>query len=96
MEPVGQFHHDHPDILGHGNDHTAKVLRLGVFSGLKFQLADLCQTFNKKRDLFTEMPDQVIAGDIRVLNCIVEEPDHDGGDIHLHLAEDARHLQGMD
>jgi hypothetical protein len=42
MEPIRKLYKDDPDIIYHGEEHLAEVLRLLLLSGIKLELTDLC------------------------------------------------------
>lgn len=60
MQPVGQLNDDHADILRHGKEHLADILRLLFLLGGKRHLAELCHTIHKVGDGLAEF-----RGDIR-------------------------------
>jgi len=41
VKPVAEFHDDHPDVIGHGEDHLSHVLGFLLFGAAELHLADL-------------------------------------------------------
>ena len=55
VQPVGQLDEDDPDVLGHGDDHLADVLRLLLLDAAEGHLRQLGDTVDEQRDLVAEL-----------------------------------------
>ena len=79
MQPVCEFDHDDPDVLGHRYDHSSQIFSLRVFGGLKLDLGDLGQTIDQQSNLLPKMMDEILTCYVSILDSIVQKPDDDGG-----------------
>ena len=73
VHPVGQLHQQHPDVVGHGQDHLADVFRLLGLPVPEGQLADLGDPVDDVGDFFAEVLLQVVQGGGGVLHRVVEQ-----------------------
>ena len=95
VEPVGQLHQHHPDVIDHGQDHFAKVFGLLVLGRDKLEAADLRHAFDDARHVDAEFLLHPLNGNRSVFDHIVQ---HAGGQTHhvqLHVGQHVRDFQGM-
>ncbi len=96
MQPVSQLDQNHPDIVGHGQQHFAEIFRLAFLFGLEMNLADFGDTIHQKRNLFTEHGGKVIIGGQGVLDRVMQKTGDNTGNIETQLSQQTGHLHGMD
>ena len=96
VETVGQFDHDHADVGDHRQDHLPESLRLLLLARDVGEPADLRQAVHEIGNGRAELLRDRLAGRQRVLEDVVEKPDHDRDVVGLHLGEDRRDIQRMD
>ena len=95
MKPVGKFHDDHPDVIGHGEDHLSHVLGFLLLGAAELHLADLGDPVHDVGGFLAEEPFDLAQFRGRVLDGVVEETGCHADHIHFHLGEEVSHLQGM-
>jgi hypothetical protein len=54
VKPIGQLHHDHPNVLGHCQKHLAEVFRLRFDLGAEHDLGQLADPIDEFRHLTPE------------------------------------------
>ena len=72
-DPVGQLHQQHPDVVGHGEDHLADVFRLLGLPVAEGQLADLGDPVDDVGHFVAEILLQVVQGGGGVLHRVVQQ-----------------------
>ena len=95
VQPVGQLHQQHADVAGDGQHQLAEILRLLGALGENFQLGELGDAVHQTGDLLAEILLDVLIGDQRVLDRVVQQRGHDGGHVELELGEDGGDFQRM-
>ena len=95
MNPVGQLHQQHPDIMGHGEDHLADIFRLLGLPVAENQLADLGNPVDHIRHFLPEILVQFVQGGGGVLHRVVEQAGGDGDWPQAHLGQMIGHFQGV-
>ena len=95
VQPVGQLDQKHADVAGHGQHQLAEILGLLGAFGEKFQLGEFGDAVHQIGDLLAEILLDVVIGDQRVLDRVVQQRGDDGGHVELELGQDGRHFQGM-
>ena len=95
VQPVGQFDQDDADVLGHGQDHFADILRLGLFLGFKRNKADLGHAVHNVGHFLAEKAFKLIHRGLGVLHGIVQEPGGDAGGVKTHVGQDVGGFQRM-
>ena len=95
VQPVGQLDQQHADVAGDGQHQLAEILRLLGAFGKDFQLGELGDAVHQAGDLVAEILLDILIGDQRVLDGVVQQRGDDGGDIELELGEDGGDFQGM-
>ena len=93
VQAVGELDQNDAQVIGHGEDHLAKVLGQFFLVGPELDLADLGQTVDQFADIGAELAFDVIEGDDRVFDDIVEDGGDDRGDVELEVGQDDRHFQ---
>ncbi len=73
VEPVGELDEDDANVLRHGNDHLAVVLRLGLLAALEADPGQLRDAFDELRHLGAEFRLDLLQVRARVLDDVVEE-----------------------
>ena len=73
VEPVGQLHQHHSDVLGHGDEHLADVLRLRLLGAVEGDLLELGDARHQLADRRPEALLQVRDGQVGVLHRVVED-----------------------
>ena len=91
VEPVAELDEDDADVLGHGHEHLADVLRLCLFAGVDVDLAELGDPVDQLGHVGTELVAHLLASHVGVLDGVMEQ----GGDqrvrVQAEVGEDARH-----
>ena len=95
VQPVGQLHQQHADVAGDGQHQLAEILRLLGALGEDFQLGELGDAVHQIGDLLAEILLDVLIGDQRVLDRVVQQRGDDGGHVELELGQDGGHFQRM-
>jgi len=96
VETISQLHQDYPDVVRHGKEHLAKVLRLAFLLGFEVDLADLRNTIDQIRNLGAEDSLKFFEGCKGIFQGIVQKPGGNGLDIKPQIGEDRGHFHGMD
>ena len=86
VQPVRELDHEHADVLGHGHDHFAYGLCLGVLAVL--DLVQLGHTVHEHGDLFTEVLGELLQRVVGVLHGVMQKTRHQGRARHAQFGED--------
>ena len=95
VEPVGQLDEDDADVLRHGQEHLADVLRLLLLMGQGAELAELGDAVDEACDIRAEVLLDVGERGLRVFRDVVKQRRRDGHRVQPHLGQDAGHGQGV-
>ena len=95
VQTVGQLDEHHADVVHHGQHHLAHVFRLRFFGRGEVDLADLGDAFDDVGDLLAELGFDLVDGDRRVFDGVVQQPGGDGRGVEPHLGQQNRDLQRM-
>ena len=95
VKPVGELDEHHADVLGHGHQHLPDVLRLGLFTSVDVDLAELGDPLDETGDGFAELAPDLVQGDVGVLDRVVEQCCGEGLGVQAQLAEEDRRRQGV-
>ena len=90
MEPVGELDQDDADVADHGEQHLAQVLGLLVLVGADRQLRDLGLALDDATHDGAEALLDLLEGDGRVLDRVVEQPGDHGVAVEVHLGQQRR------
>ena len=93
VQPVGELDQQHANVAGDGDQQLAEVLGLLGLLGDEVELLDLGQAVDQRADLLAEHLVDLGAGDVGVLDDVVQQRGGDGGVVELELGEDRRHLE---
>ena len=87
MQAIGEFHQDHPDILGHRKGHFLEVFCLSFSPGLEhaFEFTDSVNQFS---DLVIKLQPKGVFGDSGVFNHVMKQRCHQALVIHVHVCKD--------
>ncbi len=89
VEAIGELDDDDADVFGHRQEHLAKVLDLRVFLRLIGDPGQLGHALNQPRDLFAELLGDLLAGDRRVFDDVVQQRRGNRLMVHLEVGQDA-------
>ncbi len=93
---IRELHHDDADVVDHGQQHLAEVLRLPFLAGRKRDRAEFRHPFDDVGDVGAEhLLDALDAGE-RVFDDVVEQAGGDGHDVQAHVGEDVGDFERMD
>ena len=95
VQPVGELDQNHPDVLGHGDQHLAETLRLPLFLAEELELAQLGDTGDERGDLGAEGRCDLFLAGVRIFDGVVKQRAGDGHGVHLQLGQNGRDRQGM-
>ena len=95
MQPVGELDQQHPNILGHGEEQLAQVLRLGCFLGDQVKLLDLGQAVDQGGDLAAELLLDFSLRLFGILDDVMKESGGDGRAVELHFGQYSGDLKRM-
>ena len=95
VEPVGELDQKHAGVVSDGEQELAEILGLLGVLGDEVELAELGQAVDQPADLLAERLVDLLAGDGRVLDRVVQHRRRDGGVVDLELRQDGRDLERM-
>mmetsp|Transcript_9448 Transcript_9448/g.24485 ORF Transcript_9448/g.24485 Transcript_9448/m.24485 type:complete len:385 (+) Transcript_9448:369-1523(+) len=97
VQPVGELHDNDAPVLGHGEQHGARVHALvELFVPRGVHLGHLRLALNNPRHLHAKLGAQLLECDVvAVLDRIVQQAGNDGCGIHFEGCEYQRHLDRM-
>ena len=93
VEPVGQLHEHHPDVLRHRHEHLANVLRLRLFGTVEGDLLQLGDAGDQLANRRPEALLQVGNGQVGVFHGVVEDGGRQGVAIQLEVRQDGGDAQ---
>ncbi len=96
MQAIGQLHEDDPDVVHHGEQHLAEVLRLAFLAGRERDGADLGDAFDHMRDFWPEELLDALDGGEGVFDDVVEEAGGNGHGVQLHICEKVGYGERVD
>ena len=95
VQPVGQLDQQHADVAGDRQHQLAEILRLLGAFGKNFQLGEFGDAVHQAGDLVAEILFDILIGDQRVLDGVVQQRGDDGGHVQLEFGQDGGDFQGM-
>ena len=95
VQPIGQLDDDDPDVLRHGQQHLAHILRLLLLLGGKGDFVQLGHPVHQGGHIGAELLLHIRQLHRGILHHIVEDGGHDGLAVHPQIHQDAGHQQGM-
>ena len=96
VEPVCKLDNEHPDILGHGEEHLSQVFSLTFLLALKFEGAQFGDTINEFSDLSAKIPRHVFHCVGSIFNDIVQQTRSDSLGIHSEFSKYYSNCERMD
>ena len=87
VQAVGELDQDHPDVLGHRQDHLAEVLGLLFFGGLERDLRKLRHAVDEFRDVLAELLFNLLERRVRVLDGVVQKSGDDARNVEPELGQ---------
>jgi hypothetical protein len=95
VQPVGQLHEDHADVVDHREQHLAEVLRLPLLARREGNRADFRQALDDVGDVGAEQLGDALDGGQRVLDHVVEQPGGDAHHVQPLIRQNVRNLKRM-
>ena len=95
MQPVGQLHQQHADVVGEGEQEFAQVLGGALILRLRLDLAELGDPVDQPRDIAAEQFLDLLGRRDRVLDRVVEDRGDDRLVVELQVGQDAGDLDRM-
>ena len=93
VQPVGDLDEDDPDVLGHGHEHLPQVFHLLVLVAGELHPGQLGDPLHDVRHVRAELPGDVLVGERRVLDAVVEQSGRHRVHVQLQVRHDAGHRQ---
>ena len=95
VQAIGELDQQHAHVVGDGEQQLAEILRLlGVLGG-EIELVELGQAVDQPADLGAEQLVDLLAGDRRVLDRVVQHRGDDRRVVELELGQDRRDFERM-
>ena len=92
VEPVGELHQEHADVIRHGEQELAHVLGGALALGLRLDLRKLGDAVDQARHGRPEALLDLLVCRHRILDRVVEDGGGDRLVVEVEVGEDARHL----
>ena len=90
VEPVGELHQQHADIVAESEQELAKVLRGALILRLRLDLAELGNSVDQAGDVLAEQPLDLFRSRDRILDRVVKDGGRDRLVVELQVGEDSR------
>ncbi len=95
VKTVGEFHHDHANVVDHGEQHLADVFGLARLWSEKIEAADFRGAFDQARDVRTKLHGNLFERNLCVFDDVVKQRGAERSDVELHVREKMRHFHRM-
>ena len=95
MQPVGELHQQHADVVAEREQELAQVLGGALVLRLRLDLAELGHAVDQPRDVLAEQLLDLLGSRERVLDRVVEDRGDDRLVVELQVGEDAGDLDRM-
>ena len=95
VQAVGELDQEHAGVIGDREQELAEILGLLGVLGDEVELAELGQAVDQTADLLAERLVDLLAGDRRVFDRVVQHRRGDRGVVDLELGQDRRHFERM-
>ena len=95
VNAVGEFHHDHANVIHHGQKHLADVFGLARFRSEQIEAADFGDAFHQARDIGAKLLGNLLERNFRVFDYVVKKRGAKGGHVELHVREKMRDFDWM-
>ncbi len=95
VQPVGELDQQHADIVRHGEQELAEILRGALVLGLRFDLGQLGDAVDQPRDGGAEQLLDLLDRRDGVLHRVVQDRGGDRLVVEMQLGQDAGHLDRM-
>ncbi len=95
VKPVGQLDYEHPDVLGHGQDHLSDVFRLALLCAAELYFGEFGDPVHQLDNLIAERFPQFLHLHGGIFHYVVEQARRHGGGVHLELGQEVGHFEGM-
>jgi hypothetical protein len=83
VQAIAQLDDHHADVLRHGEEHLAQILRLLLLKRLPLNPGELGDAVHQAADFRPELRLYLVQGERRVFRDVVQEAGADSGPIHL-------------
>jgi hypothetical protein len=93
---VRQLHQDDADVVDHGEQHLAEILRLALLARGKRDGSDLGDALDQVGHFRAEQLADLLDRRQGVLDHVVQEAGDDGSGVEAKVGEEIGHLEGMD
>ena len=87
VQPVGELHQDHPDVVDHRQQHLAEVLGLPLLARRELNRSEFGDPFDHVRDVDAEQLLDPLDWRLGVFDDVVEQARGDRDDVQLHVGE---------
>ena len=95
VRAVSQLDEDDADVLGHDKKHLAQVFRLIILERLERQLAQFGDAVHEHFHGRSKTVFHLVGGHGRVFKHVVQQAGLQRWQIHAHVGEDGRDVNGM-
>ena len=96
VQPVGELHQDHADVVDHRQQHLAEVLRLPLLARRERDGPQLGDPFDDVGDVGAEQLADALDRRLRVLDDVVQQAGGNRHDVELHVRQLVGHLERVD
>ena len=95
VQPVGEFHQQHADIVGNRQQQAAQILGLFGLLGHEIDALELGQAFDQIADAVAEHLVDLGARCVGILDGVVQQRDRDRLLVEMQIGQDGGDFQGM-
>ena len=96
VEAIRELDDDHADVVDHREDHLADGLGLAFGLGVVLEAGEFRDPLDELGDVLAEARFDVLAGDLRVLDGVVEQACGDRLLVEVEVGQDVGHLERVD
>ena len=96
MEAVSQFDDQHPDILGHSQEHFSQILGLTFFFAVGFDGSQFRDPVYQSSDIFAEILFDIFIGVVGVFHDVMHQSCGNGLGVHPQLGKNFGDLDRVD
>ena len=90
---VGELDQHHTDVVDHRQKHFAEVRRLRFLARFELERGELAEAIDQLRHLVAELRRQILLGQRRILDDVMQYGRDDAVAVHLQFGDQARDRQ---